>query len=36
MEDDEISIKDLIKEALEDCKDIELLDIIYKLLVSNQ
>lgn len=36
MEDDGIPIKKLIEEALNECDDIELLDLIYKLLASNQ
>jgi hypothetical protein len=37
MEDDENAIKALIGEALNECSDLELLDLIYKLLItSNQ
>lgn len=37
MEDDGLSLKSLIKEALNECEDVELLDLIYKLLLtSNQ
>lgn len=36
MEDDGIPIKKLIEEALNECDDIELLDLIYKLLASKQ
>lgn len=36
MEDDELALKALIKLALKECNDIELLDLIYKLLASNQ
>lgn len=37
MEDDGSAIKSLIVEALKECEDEELLDLIYKLLItSNQ
>ena len=36
MEDDGIPIKKLIEEAINECNDAELLDLIYKLLASNQ
>lgn len=35
MEDDGPDIKSLIKSALSECNDLELLDLIYKLLISN-
>ena len=35
MEDDEGAIKTLVIEAVKECDDVELLDLIYKLLVSN-
>jgi hypothetical protein len=36
MEDDGIPIKKLIEEALNECQDLDLLDLVYKLLTSNQ
>ena len=36
MEDDEGAIKSLVIEAVKECDDVELLDLIYKLLASNQ
>ena len=36
MEDDEGAIKSLVIEAINECEDMELLDLIYKLLASNQ
>lgn len=37
MEDDGHDLKSLIVEALNECEDMELLDLIYKLLItSNQ
>ena len=36
MEDDGPDIRMLIESALKECNDMELLDLIYKLLVSNQ
>ena len=35
MEDDEGAIKSLIIEATKKCDDMELLDLIYKLLISS-
>ena len=35
MEDDEGAIKTLVIEAVKECDDVELLDLIYKLLASN-
>lgn len=35
MEDDEGAIKSLIVEALKECEDVELLDLIYKLLITS-
>ena len=36
MEDDELSLKELIEKALAECHDADLLDLIYKLLASNK
>ena len=36
MEDNETALKALIALALKECNDMELLDLIYKLLTSNQ
>ena len=36
MEDDGTDIKSLIAEAINECEDMELLDLIYKLLITNQ
>ena len=36
MEDEEITLKSLIAEALKKCEDVELLDLIYKLLISSK
>ena len=35
MEDDESAIKSLIVEAMEECNDMELLDLIYQLLITS-
>ena len=35
MEDDDAAIKTLIESALSECNDVELLDLIYKLLISS-
>ena len=35
MEDDEGAIKSLIIEATKECNDMELLDLIYKLLIAS-
>ena len=36
MDADDVDVKDLILLALKECHDAELLDLIYKLLVSDQ
>lgn len=36
MEDDGPDIKSLIGEALNECNDMELLDLIYKLLITSK
>ena len=36
MEDDEITIKSLVEEALKECNDADLLDLIYKLLITSK
>lgn len=35
MENDESAIKTLIEAALNECNDPELLDLVYKLLISD-
>ena len=35
MEDDNAAIKALIESALNECNDMELLDLIYKLLITS-
>ena len=35
MEDDETAMKILIESALSECNDMELLDLIYKLLIAS-
>ena len=36
MEDDEGAIKSLVIEAVKECDDVELLDLIYKLLITSK
>ena len=36
MEDDEGAIKSIVVEAINECDDMELLDLIYKLLITNK
>ena len=36
MEDDEGAIKSLVVDAVNECNDMELLDLIYKLLISSE
>lgn len=36
MEDDEGAIKALIVEAMKECDDMELLDLIYQLIITSK
>ena len=36
MEDGDLSLKELVKQAVTECNDIELLDLVYKLLISDK
>ena len=35
MTDDDVPLKDMIFEALENCHDTDLLDLVYKLLITD-